>query len=370
MEQRVLARLRRLRRPGCCPPLLGLGLPVLGQSEVMAFGLEHRPSLLEQRDTLRLCNGSRPREVEHPEPHRGSGSRDWIARRSRFREDLEGALVCRLLVHVRELRRVRESTLVARRENGGGPPEGRAWRGGGTAFEGSAARRGEVLRCAAGEAEQLGGFWVELPAVAVRLLEVVADDLVCLDQFVRREPVGELLVQLRSRRLRQRLVRSIADEQMPEAETLVHRKRRWCRADQLLADKRGEMLLHAALQWCGRQPDDGASMEHLTLYCPPLHHNANVAIESVYACLEQRLDRGWNHDLPVAAMLAHHREHLLDIQRIAGRCLRDALPQHRVEHTLRSEAIHQIGALFRRQRLEQQRRRVHLAAAPSRTNIQ
>ena len=59
-------------------------------------------------------------------------------------------------------------------------------------------------------------------------------------------------------------------------------------------------------------------MEHLTLDRPSLHDNANVAVERVDACLEERLDRGWNHDFAVAAVLAHHREHLLDIERVAG----------------------------------------------------
>src|SRR5690348_10563153 len=147
----------------------------------MAFCLEHGPSLLEQRDTLILRDLVRPREAERAEPHRGSRPRDRIARRSRFREDLEGAIVRCLLVHVRKLRRMRESSLVVLRENGGGALEERACSAGVTAVEGSAARRGEVLRCAAGEAGQLGGFRVELPAIALRLLEVVAEDLVTLD---------------------------------------------------------------------------------------------------------------------------------------------------------------------------------------------
>src|SRR4051812_40215858 len=146
MEQRVLARLRRLRRPGCRPPLLGLGSPVLGKSEVMAFCLEHGASLLEQCSTLRLRDLARPLEVERAESHRGSRSCDWIARRSRFREDLEGAPVCRLLVHVRELRRVRESSLVVRRENGGGPLAEGALRAGGTPGEGSAGPPGGGAR--------------------------------------------------------------------------------------------------------------------------------------------------------------------------------------------------------------------------------
>ena len=75
-------------------------------------------------------------------------------------------------------------------------------------------------------------------SVPVRLLEVVADDLVALDEVVLREPVGEALVQLGARRLRQRLVGRVADEQMAEAEALVVGERRRRRADELLAHER------------------------------------------------------------------------------------------------------------------------------------
>src|SRR5206468_10199004 len=122
------------------------------------------------RSTLRLRDLARPLEVERAESHRGSRSRDRIARRSRFREDLEGALVRGFVVRVREFRDVRKPPLVVLRENGGGPLEEGACCAGVTAVEGSAARRGEVLRCAIGEGGQLGGFRIELVAVAVRLL--------------------------------------------------------------------------------------------------------------------------------------------------------------------------------------------------------
>src|SRR5580765_8164465 len=183
----------------------------------MAFCLEHGQSILEQRDTLILRDLVWPRQAERAEPHRGSRPRDWIARRSRFREDLEGALVCRLLVHVRKLRRMRESSLVVVRENGGGALEERACSADVTAVEGSAARRGEVLRCAAGEAGQLGAFRVELPAVAVRLLEVIAQDLVALDELLAVQPVRELLVQLCPPPLGQGLVGGIADQDVAKA---------------------------------------------------------------------------------------------------------------------------------------------------------
>ena len=60
----------------------------------------------------------------------------------------------------------------------------------------------------------------ELDAIAMSLLEVIAADLVELDEIGRAivEPSGEPLVQLGARCLRQRVVRSVADQQMAEAE--------------------------------------------------------------------------------------------------------------------------------------------------------
>jgi len=55
----------------------------------------------------------------------------------------------------------------------------------------------------------------------MRLLEVVADDLVAFDQVMRLEPVGEALVELGPRGLRQGLVGRVADEEVTEAEPLV-----------------------------------------------------------------------------------------------------------------------------------------------------
>ena len=127
----------------------------------------------------------------------------------------------------------------------------------------------------------------------------------------------------------------------------------------------------AGLHRCGRQRRYGAAMEDLTLDRPALHDDAHVAVERVDACLEERVDRRRNDDLAVAAVLAHHREHLLDVERVPGRRVRDALPQHRRRATASGdERVHELGALLRRQRLEQERRRVQLAAAPARPNVE
>ncbi len=85
----------------------------------------------------------------------------------------------------------------------------------------------------------------ELLPVAIGLLEVVAEQLVELDELgaVLREPVGELLVQLRPLRLRQALVGGVAHEEMTEAERILSGEQRPVGADRAP---------------CGRAPSAGS----------------------------------------------------------------------------------------------------------------
>ena len=71
---------------------------------------------------------------------------------------------------------------------------------------------------------------------------MVAQDLVQLDELgaVLLQPGGEALVQLRARRLRQRVVGSVPDQQVAEAEGILARELRLVGPDELLADERGE----------------------------------------------------------------------------------------------------------------------------------
>ena len=98
-------------------------------------------------------------------------------------------------------------------------PERRAAAGGGQA---APRRRGQLA--VVGQPE--------LGAVAAGLLEVVAEDLVQLDELgaVLLEPGGEALVQLGADRLRQRVVGGVADQQVAEAEAVLARELRPCRA--------------------------------------------------------------------------------------------------------------------------------------------
>ena len=82
----------------------------------------------------------------------------------------------------------------------------------------------------------------ELDAIAIRLLEVVADDLVQVGAFAnaRLDPAGELLVQRRTDLFRHRLVRRVADQDVAEPETVLADEAPPVGTDQLLADELAE----------------------------------------------------------------------------------------------------------------------------------
>ncbi len=120
----------------------------------------------------------------------------------------------------------------------------------------------------------------------------------------------------------------------------------------------------------GRQLGDRAAVEDLALDRPALHDNADVAVERVDACLQERVDRRRDDDLAAAAVLAHHREHLLDEERVACGRGGNALTQVVVERAVAEQVLHEHDALVLAERLEQDRGRVQLAAAPARPLVE
>src|SRR5690348_11555157 len=111
----------------------------------------------------------------------------------------------------------------------------------------------------------------QLTAVASRLFEVVADDLVELDQLVPVpiEPARKLRVELCASLLRQRVVGGVTDEQMPKAERMVAGERCGRRMDQLLANEPVQLRFDVR---CLRQLEHGTAMEDLPLDSAPLDH--------------------------------------------------------------------------------------------------
>ncbi len=204
-------------------------------------------------------------------------------------------------------------------------------------------------------------FWPELAAVGVRLLEVVAEDLVELEEIpaVALEPFGEPLVQLRADGLRQRVVGRVANQHVAEAERVVTGEHGLVGTDELLPHERGQPRDHDRL--LGNERLDGASVEHAAFDRPALEHGALGRLELVEPRGEQRLDRRRHRDVPVARLL-HERDHLLDEQRVPLGRLPDPVDQACVDV---AEAFDHRVRVFGTKRLEQHRRRVDLASRPA-----
>ena len=122
--------------------------------------------------------------------------------------------------------------------------------------------------------------------VAEHLLELrqpVAGDLL--------EPGRVALVQVGAELLRHRLVRRLADQDVPEAEAVDAGERRPVRGDQLLADERAEALLDLAAQLVVGERLDRARVEDRSLDRRPLDRPPLAAAQLVEPRGEQHLDR-------------------------------------------------------------------------------
>jgi hypothetical protein len=95
------------------------------------------------------------------------------------------------------------------------------------------------------------------------------------------------------------------------------------RADQRLANERGQPRRHLRLLGCERL--HGALVEDLSLDRAPLEHAPLACLQLIQARAEQRLQRGW-HD-HVTLRLPGHRHHLLDEERVSARSANDLVAQ-------------------------------------------
>ena len=164
----------------------------------------------------------------------------------------------------------------------------------------------------------------ELGRVAGGLLEVVADDLVALDERVAVlvEPVGEAGVQVGADRLGERVVGSVADQQVAEAVAVV--------AGELGAVGTDELAPHECcepgrdLRLLGSERLHAAAVEDLALDGAALEHPALGLVELVEPSRQQSLQRRRHVDVRI---LGRHREHLRDEERVAARGAGDPLAQ-------------------------------------------
>ena len=187
----------------------------------------------------------------------------------------------------------------------------------------------------------------ELGRVAGRLLEVVADDLVALDEDVAVlvEPVGEPGMQVGADRLGECVVGGVADQQVTEAIAVVARELSAVGTHELAPHECGEP--GRDLRLLGSERLHAAAVEDLALDGAALEHPALGLVELVEAGRQQRLQRGRHVDV---AILGRHREHLRDEERVAARRAGDPLAQ-----LARDGVADQRVRLLRGERLEAQR---------------
>ncbi len=124
------------------------------------------------------------------------------------------------------------------------------------------------------------------------------------------------------------------------------------------------MLVQRGSHGVGRELGDGVAVEDLTLDRSTLEDDAQRGVERVDAGLEKRMDRGWHCELAVPGALASHRDHLLHVESVSTRRAGDAGSHLRAQLEVAEQVVHQRLALLGAERLEQERRRIELSAAP------
>ena len=211
--------------------------------------------------------------------------------------------------------------------------------------ERAAAGGGEPVSC---PCSQLVCRFPELSAIANGLLEVVAGDLVQLDQSTALlQPAGVALVQLGPHALGQGLVGGVADQQVAEAEAVLALELGPVGTDELAPDERRESRRHLWLRRCEHL--NRPAMEELALDRTSSEDVSLRLVQLVESSCQQRLQGGrYLHVRPVARDL----QHLGDEERVAAGGVCDPVPQRRV-HLVADQLVGLVVA----QRLEAQHSR-------------
>ncbi len=192
------------------------------------------------------------------------------------------------------------------------------------------------------------GLGAEFGETAVRLLEVVADDLLEL-LAATVEPAGEPLVMVGALALRDPFVGRVADEDVAEAECVVDG---FVRADQLPAHERRQPASRGT-PTIRRELAEGFPLEVEPDYGRTLDDLALVVGERIQARGEESLDRG--RHLVGRRSVGDHREQLLDEQRVALGDVSDARARRVVHFCVSEEVLDELVRFLVRERLERDR---------------
>ena len=160
---------------------------------------------------------------------------------------------------------------IARPKETNSPLQKRARRSGVAPVEGAPAGGPEQLGRPSRQLEMAPVSDAQLLPVPMRLLQVVAHDLLVLGEPVSRnrlEPPGESLVQLCPGLLGQRVVRRVPDEEMAEPKGVLSCELRPIGPDEILPGERHEVPGDGRSKVLGTQLAHRAAVEHLSLHGP------------------------------------------------------------------------------------------------------
>ncbi len=222
----------------------------------------------------------------------------------------------------------------------------------------------------------------------MRLLQVVPEDLlVFLDTRARPrlQPAGEPLVQVGPELFGDRLVRGVADEDVPEPVEVGGGLDAALGPQQLLADE-GSQRWHRRprRRRCRRlQGLDGVDRERAADHGGELDRLAFRRLQPIQAGGQERGDRGRQRHVrqigggeprpsftDQEAVVDQHRHDLLDEERVPARRLDDAFLRVRGDVGAAEEVRHERLAVAVGERFQQDGRGVHLPAAPRRPRLE
>src|SRR6266540_5993210 len=200
----------------------------------------------------------------------------------------------------------------------------------------------------------------ELREIPERLLEVIADELVCAGPAV--EALRGAFVQVCALRLRDTAIRDVADEDVVEAEHVLG-----C-VDESSLREVGEVTICPL-----RFLDRGHVVELLAREAASYdgrgaEHGQLARVEAVKPACDQRVDRRWRRECELGR-LPGQREQLLGKQGIASCVLDDLGLELWVERRV-GEAHQQRGDILRRERLEHDQEARRRGAAPGGPGLQ
>src|SRR5439155_24474264 len=127
---------------------------------------------------------------------------------------------------------------------------------------------------------------------AVRLLQVEPEDLLVFPHAFRDprlEPPSEALVQFRAQLLWHRVIRRIANQDVPEPETVVAREQGAAGANEFLADEGHQVATDAAARRLRQELGERAAVEHAPLDRRTFDHRSFLPLEPIDPRTEQRL---------------------------------------------------------------------------------